>query len=66
MKKKKAPAEKYDEDEEEWEDEDVVGDVVVLSDADEERDAPEGILFERHTKVRNFWLCYWYSKLFCN
>jgi hypothetical protein len=66
VKKKKAPAEKYDEDEEEWEDEDVVGDVVVLSDAGEQRDGPEGILFERHTKVRNFWLCNRYSKLLCN
>ena len=66
MKKKKAPTEKYDEDEEEWEDEDVVGDVVVLSDADKQRDGPERILFERHTKVRNFWLCNGYSKLLCN
>lgn len=62
VKKKKAPAEKYDEDEEEWEDEDV----VVLSDADEERDEEDEILFERHTKVRIFWLCYWFSKLFYN
>jgi len=62
VKKKRAPAEKYDEDEEEWEDEDV----VVLSDADEERDEEDEILFERHTKVRIFWLCYWFSKLFRN
>ncbi len=59
LKKKRAPAEKYNEDEEEWEDEDVVGDVVVLSDhsesyADEEQ---EGILFERHSVVRIFCLC---------
>ena len=70
VKKKRAPAEKYDEDEEEWEDEDVVDDVVVLSDADEERDEEEEILFERHTKVRNCWLCNQFSKSlrnqFCN
>ena len=63
VKKKRAPAEKYDEDEEEWEDEDV----VVLSDADEERDGrrdgPERSWAERYPTVRNFWLCNWYSKL---
>ena len=66
VKKKRAPAEKYDEDEEEWEDEDVVDDVVVLSDADEERDGrrdgPERSWAERYPTVRNFWLCNWYSK----
>ncbi len=59
VKKKRAPTEKYDEDEEEWEDEDVVGDVVVLSDHKESYadEIQEGILFERHSKVRTFWLC---------
>ncbi len=68
-KEKKNPTEKYDEDEEEWEDEDVVGDVVVLSDADEQRDGqrdgPERSWSERHPTVRNFWFCNWYSKLLC-
>jgi hypothetical protein len=56
VKKKRTPAVEYAEDEEEWEDED--DEVVVLSDEAEaeEDDEEEGILFDKHTVVRVFFV----------
>jgi hypothetical protein len=63
-KKRKAPAVKYaeeEEEEEEWEDEDV----VVLSDKAEaeEDEEDEGILFDKHTVISEFFV---YVTGFCN